>query len=80
VKEALKHRVIGAAVLTAIAVLFLPSFFKDQKAYDVDTRSQIPDRPSITAVDFDEPQTVHGRTPCAKPTGLTSAASMPATG
>lgn len=54
-KEAYKHRLIGAAILGAIAVLFLPSFFKDQQQYQVDTESQIPLRPQITAVDFDEP-------------------------
>lgn len=54
-KEAYKHRLIGAAILAAIAVLFLPSFFKDQQQFQVDTNSQIPLRPQITAVDFNEP-------------------------
>jgi DedD protein len=56
VRESVKHRLIGAAVLAAIAVLFLPSFFKDRQQYQVDTGSQIPGRPSITAVDFNEPK------------------------
>ncbi|HSC68210.1 MAG TPA: SPOR domain-containing protein [Cellvibrio sp.] len=55
-KESVKHRLIGAAVLTAIAVLFLPSFFKDRQQYQVNTSSQIPGKPSITAVDFNEPK------------------------
>lgn len=54
-RESVKHRLIGAAVLAAIAVLFLPSFFKDRQQYQVDTNSHIPGRPSITAVDFNEP-------------------------
>lgn len=54
-RESVKHRLIGAAVLAAIAVLFLPSFFKDRQQYQVDTSSHIPGRPSITAVDFNEP-------------------------
>lgn len=54
-RESVKHRLIGAAVLAAIAVLFLPSFFKDRQQYQVNTDSQIPGRPSITAVDFNEP-------------------------
>lgn len=54
-RESVKHRLIGAAVLTAVAVLFLPSFFKDRQQYQVNTESQIPGRPSITAVDFNEP-------------------------
>lgn len=63
-RESVKHRLIGAAVLTAIAVLFLPSFFKDRQQYQVNTDSQIPGRPSITAVDFNEP---------AQPEGIESA-------
>lgn len=54
-KEAYKHRLIGAGLLAAVAVLFLPSFFKDQQQYAVDTHSQIPQRPTITAVEFGEP-------------------------
>lgn len=67
VKEAVKHRLIGAAVIVAVAVLFLPSFFKDRQAYQVDTASQIPDRPSITAVDFNEPQQVEDIEPAPSP-------------
>lgn len=59
-RESVKHRLIGAAVLTAVAVLFLPSFFKDRQQYQVNTDSQIPARPSITAVDFNEPQQPDG--------------------
>jgi DedD protein len=55
VRESVKHRLIGAAVLAAVAVLFLPGFFKDRQQYQVDTSSHIPGRPSITAVDFNEP-------------------------
>ncbi len=56
-KEAYKHRLIGAGILAAVTVLFLPSFFKDQQQHAVDTRSQIPQRPTITAVEFGEPET-----------------------
>ncbi len=66
-KEATKHRLIGAAVIAAVAVLFLPSFFKDQQAYEVDTSSHIPSRPSITAVDFNEPKPVEGIEPAPAP-------------
>lgn len=54
-RESVKHRLIGAAVLTAVAVLFLPSFFKDRQQYQVNTDSQIPGPPSITAVGFNDP-------------------------
>lgn len=66
-RESIKHRLIGAAVLAAIAVLFLPSFFKDRQQYQVDTSSQIPGRPSITAVDFNEPTRPEGIEPAPAP-------------
>lgn len=66
-RESIKHRLIGAAVLTAAAVLFLPSFFKDRQQYQVDTRSQIPVRPSITTVDFNEPEQLDGIEPAPAP-------------
>ncbi|ACE83146.1 SPOR domain-containing protein [Cellvibrio japonicus] len=55
-KEAYKHRLIGAGILAAVAVLFLPSFFKDQQQYAVDTESHIPQRPTITTMEFGEPE------------------------
>lgn len=66
-RESVKHRLIGAAVLAAIAVLFLPSFFKDRQQYQVDTGSQIPGRPSITAVDFNDPKRPEGIEPAPAP-------------
>jgi DedD protein len=70
VRESVKHRLIGAAVLAAIAVLFLPSFFKDRQQYQVDTSSQIPGRPSITAVDFSEPKQPEGIEPAPAPEAM----------
>lgn len=66
-RESVKHRLIGGAVLAAIAVLFLPSFFKDRQQYQVDTSSHIPGRPSITAVDFNEPSRSEGIEPAPAP-------------
>ncbi len=66
-RESVKHRLIGGAVLAAIAVLFLPSFFKDRQQYQVDTSSHIPGRPSITAVDFNEPTRPEGIEPAPAP-------------
>jgi DedD protein len=70
VRESVKHRLIGAAVLTAVAVLFLPSFFKDRQQYQVDTGSHIPARPSITAVAFDEPELVEDIEPAPAPESM----------
>ncbi len=69
-RESVKHRLIGAAVLAAIAVLFLPSFFKDRQQYQVDTSSHIPSRPSITAVDFNEPTQPEGIEPAPLPEAM----------
>mgnify|MGYP001627422847 CR=1 FL=1 len=66
-RESVKHRLIGAAVLAAVAVLFLPSFFKDRQQFQVDTNSHIPGRPSITAVDFNEPEQPEGIEPAPAP-------------
>ncbi len=46
----LKQRLVGAAVLIALAVIFLPSFFQRDKPVEIDTRSQIPAAPSIEPI------------------------------
>jgi DedD protein len=58
VRYTLKHRLIGAAVLAAVAVLLLPSFFKEKKEYQVSTKSQIPAQPKVVAEEFKAPQPV----------------------
>jgi DedD protein len=67
VRYTLKHRLIGAAVLAAIAVLVLPSFFKEKKDYQVNTKSQIPARPTIVAEEFKSPQPVPNIAPAPAP-------------
>lgn len=66
-KERLKHRLLGAAILLALGVLLLPGFFRDKDTYQVDTDSQIPTRPSVTAVDFDGPTPVDSVEPAPAP-------------
>lgn len=63
----LKHRLIGAAVLAAVAVLLLPSFFKEKKEYQVSTKSQIPARPNVVAEEFKAPQSVPNIEPAPAP-------------
>ncbi len=80
-KYTLKHRLIGAAVLTAIAVLFLPSFFKEKQGYSVSTKSQIPPRPNITPEEFKSPEPVADIEPAPAPENMfapTEAAPEPA--
>ncbi len=63
----LKHRLIGAAVLAAVAVLLLPSFFKEKKEYQVSTKSQIPASPHVVAEEFKAPQPVPNIEPAPAP-------------
>ncbi len=63
----LKHRLIGAAVLAAVAVLLLPSFFKEKKEYQVSTKSQIPAHPNVVAEEFKAPQPVANIEPAPAP-------------
>lgn len=63
----LKHRLIGAAVLAAVAVLLLPSFFKEKKEYHVSTKSQIPAAPGVVAEEFKAPQPVPNIEPAPAP-------------
>jgi DedD protein len=67
VRYTLKHRLIGAAVLAAVAVLLLPSFFKEKKEYQVNTKSQIPARPNVVAEEFKAPQPVPNIEPAPAP-------------
>ena len=69
-KYTLKHRLVGAAVLAAVAVLFLPSFFKDKQAHSVNTKSQIPARPNIAPEEFKAPQPVPNIEPAPAPENM----------
>lgn len=54
-KEGLKQRLVGAFVLTALAVIFLPGFFKEQQGHSVDTDTLIPPQPQVETVKFATP-------------------------
>lgn len=54
-KEGLKQRLVGAFVLTALAVIFLPGFFKEQQGHTVDTDTLIPPQPQVETVEFTTP-------------------------
>lgn len=53
--DGLKQRLVGAVVLTSVAVLFLPSLFNEESRRRVDTRTQVPPRPDIKPVQIDSP-------------------------
>ncbi len=66
-KYTLKHRLIGAAFLAAIAVIFLPSFFKEKQDNQLSTKSQIPVRPGIVPVEFNAPKPIPDIEPAPAP-------------
>ncbi len=65
--EGLKQRVIGALVLLGIAIIFLPSFFRERQPYQVDMTSQIPARPDITPLIIEDPVRPLGIDPAPAP-------------
>jgi len=67
VKDALKQRLVGAVILAAIAVIFLPSFFKEQQVYTIDTDTQIPDQPAVASTEFNAPEQVADIQPAPAP-------------
>lgn len=56
----MRPRIVGALVLTALAVILLPMLLDFGGEYTVDTRTQIPDRPEIIPVEIAEPQAASG--------------------
>nr|WP_010133059.1 SPOR domain-containing protein [Microbulbifer agarilyticus] len=56
--DGVKQRIVGALVLAALAVIFLPSLFDREGARYIDVTSQIPAPPDITPITIAEPQPV----------------------
>lgn len=54
--DGLKQRLIGAIVLLALAVIFVPVIFDRGQVKPVDRTSRIPDAPVITPVTVPEPE------------------------
>ena len=53
--ENVKQRIVGAAVLVALAVIFLPSLFYKEERIEIDTSTQIPPSPKIEPVIIAQP-------------------------
>lgn len=51
-----KQRVIGACVLAAVGVLFLPTLLERPKEQVIDTETHIPTKPEFTLYTHDEPE------------------------
>ena len=77
-RDTLKHRLVGAAVLAAAAVLFLPSFFKEKHVNAVSTKSQIPARPELVPVEYNAPQPVLDVQPAPSPETMFIPSDSPA--
>jgi DedD protein len=70
VNDVLKQRLVGAFVLVAIAVIFLPSLLREQQPEPVDTRTQIPDRPAIESLSFTVPEQPQSIEPAPEPESM----------
>jgi len=58
--ENIKQRLVGAAVLVALAVIFLPALFDKDERVAIDTTSQIPPTPTIETVEIPRPTKPEG--------------------
>ena len=61
--DGVKQRIVGALVLAALAVIFLPSLFDREGVRYIDVTSQIPPAPDIEPIVIAEPQPVAGIEP-----------------
>lgn len=68
--DGFKQRIVGALVLAALAVIFLPSLFDREGARYINTTSQIPAAPDIQPIEIAEPQVVEGAGPVPEPEEL----------
>ncbi|GAA5523750.1 cell division protein DedD [Microbulbifer aestuariivivens] len=61
--DGFKQRIVGALVLIALGVIFLPSLFDREGARYIDMTSQIPPAPDIQPIEIAAPQPVEGIAP-----------------
>lgn len=65
--DGLKQRLIGAIILLALAVIFLPVLFDREGLEPVDTVSQIPPQPEIVPITIPEPKPPANVEPAPEP-------------
>ncbi|WP_237059005.1 SPOR domain-containing protein [Microbulbifer sediminum] len=65
--DGFKQRIVGALVLTALAVIFLPSLFDREGKRYIDATSQIPPAPDIQPIEIAEPEPVADAAPAPHP-------------
>jgi len=78
VRESVKQRIVGAVVLIALGVIFIPFLFTLESPRQVDTESMIPPAPDIEPLVVEEPQREQGFIP-PKPMDEAFMPSEPAT-
>ena len=61
--DGFKQRIVGALVLLALAVIFLPSLFDREGARYIDVTTQIPPAPDIQPIEIADPVPVAGAVP-----------------
>ncbi|MCQ3829419.1 SPOR domain-containing protein [Microbulbifer elongatus] len=61
--DGVKQRIVGALVLAALAVIFLPSLFDREGVRYIDVTSQIPAAPDIKPISIAEPQPIENIAP-----------------
>ncbi|WNZ57726.1 SPOR domain-containing protein [Microbulbifer sp. ZKSA002] len=65
--DGFKQRIVGALVLAALAVIFLPSLLDREAAGNISETSQIPAEPDIRPIEIAEPQPVADAMPAPAP-------------
>lgn len=65
--DGFRQRIIGALVLAALAVIFLPTLFDREGARYIDVTSQIPPQPDIQPIEIAEPEPVADAEPAPDP-------------
>lgn len=53
--DGLKQRIIGALVLLAIAIIFVPVFFDQERIVPLDRTTQVPLAPEIEPIEIEKP-------------------------
>lgn len=68
--QGLKQRLVGAVVLLAIAVLFVPSFLRERQVEPVSTKTLIPDQPVRETLTFESPRAPDNIEPAPAPESM----------
>lgn len=65
--DGFKQRILGALVLAALAVIFLPTLFDREGARYINATSQIPPAPEVQPIEIAQPQPVADAAPAPAP-------------